>query len=130
MAVTVDTIAVALGRTAPDAGTPERAQWEMWIADAVRAIDRRAARLGVDPAMLEAEDVDYVVREAVTDHIRHPDDATQVAVSVDDGSVSRTYKTSRGRVTIIDEWWDLLFPSAPSRRAFEIDTMPNPTVLR
>jgi len=130
MAVTVDTIAVALGRTAPDAGSPELAQWEMWITDAIRAIDRRADALGVDVDSLNPDDVDYVVREAVTDHIKHPDDATQVAVSVDDGNVSRTYRSSRGRVTILPEWWEILFPTTATRRAFEIDTMPNPTVLR
>jgi len=130
MAVTVDTIAVALGRTAPDAGTPELAQWEMWIADAVRAIERRAASLSVDVASLDSADVDYVVREAVTDHIKHPDDATQVAVAIDDGNVSRTYRSSRGRVTILPEWWEILFPTTSRRRAFEVDTMPNPTVLR
>jgi hypothetical protein len=53
-----------------------------------------------------------------------------VAVSIDDGSVSRSYRSSRGRVTILDEWWDILFPSQPTGKAFEIDTMPDPTVLR
>ena len=130
MAVTVDTIAVALARTAPDAGTPLRAQWEMWIDDAIRAITRRATQVGVTVDSLDAEDVDYVVREAVVDHIKHPDNATQVAVAVDDGNVSRTYRSSQGRVTILPEWWDILFPATKSRRAFEVDTMPNPTVLR
>ena len=102
----------------------------MWIADAVRAINRRAVKQGIDVATLDQEDVDYVVREAVTDHIKHPDDATQVAVSIDDGNVSRTYRSSRGRVTILPEWWEILFPTTATRRGFEIDTMPNPTVLR
>lgn len=130
MAVTVDTIAVAQGRTAPAEGTPERAQWDMWIADAVRSIERRAERQGVTMDSLNAEDVDYVVREAVVDHIKHPDDATQVTVAVDDTNMSRTYRSGRGRVTILPEWWELLFPTTASRRGFEIDTMPNPTVLR
>ena len=43
--------------------------------------------------------------------VRRPDDATQVAISADDGSVSRTYRSSAGRVEIRDEWWELLSPS-------------------
>lgn len=126
MAVTADTIAVALGRTAPAAGSPEEAQWEMWISDALMLIE---ARLG-DPALLDQATLDYVVREAVTAHIRNPDNATQVSLSIDDATSSRTYRTSFGRVTILDEWWALLSPTTSLGRGFEIDTMPNPTVLR
>lgn len=108
MAVTIETIAVALGRTAPAAGAPEELQWEMWIGDALMLIE---ARLG-DPALLNQAVLDYVVREAVVSHVRKPDDATQVAVSVDDGSVSRTYRSSKGRVSIIDDWWEMLSPTA------------------
>ena len=126
MAVTVDTIAVALGRTAPATGDPALAQWQMWIADALMLIQ---ARLG-DPELLDQAALDYVVREAVVAHLRNPDDATQIAVQIDDGNVSRSFRSSRGRVTILDEWWALLSPAMSNRRAFEIDTMPSPTVLR
>lgn len=78
----------------------------MWIDDALLLI---GARLG-DIAELDQAKLDYVVREAVVQHIRHPDDATQVSVSVDDATSSRTYRSGRGRVTILDEWWDLLAP--------------------
>jgi len=104
MAVTTDTIAVALGRTAPDAGSSEQLQWEMWIEDALMLIE---ARLG-DLALLDQPKLDYVVREAVVAQVRRPDDATQVSISVDDGQTSRTYRSGKGRVTILDEWWDLL----------------------
>jgi hypothetical protein len=57
----------------------------------------------------------------VVAHVRHPDDATQVSVSIDDAQSSRTYKSGRGRVTILDEWWDLLSPESPV--AFSIDTI-------
>ena len=130
MTVTVDTIAVALTRTAPASGSAEANSWEMWIADAVRAITREADKKSVSLDSLNSEDLDSVVREAVVAHIKHPDDATQVAIGVDDGNVSRTYRSSRGRVTILPEWWEILFPTTETRRAFEIDTMPNPTVLR
>lgn len=116
MSVIPDDIAVALGRTAPAADTPEYLQWQMWIGDALMLIE---ARLG-DPAELDQPKLDYVVREAVVAHVRRPDDATTVAVSVDDGQSSRTYRSSGGRVTIRDEWWDLLSPAASTSGAFSI----------
>lgn len=116
MAVTPDDIAVELGRTVPDSDAPEYAQWELWIADARFLIGRR---LG-DITELDQPTVDYVVRLAVAAHVRRPDDATQVAVSVDDGSTSRTYRSGKGRVTILDEWWSLLSPADSSARAFSV----------
>jgi hypothetical protein len=117
MAVTADDIAVALGRSTLT--TIEVDQWTMWINDALLLIE---ARLG-DPALLDQAKLDYVVREAVVAHVRHPDDATQVSVSIDDGSTSRSYKSGKGRVTILDEWWSLLAPE-DALSAFTIDTAP------
>jgi hypothetical protein len=34
--------------------------------------------------------------------------------------VSRTYRTSRGRVEIIDDWWALLSPTDVTGKAFSI----------
>lgn len=116
MQVTPETIAVALGRTAPVINSPEYAQWEMWIDDALLLIE---ARLG-DVDDLDQAKLDYVVREAVVSHVRKPDDATQVEIAVDDARSSRTYRTSRGRVTILDEWWDLLAPTTSASGAFSI----------
>ena len=118
MAVTPAMIAVALGLAAPT--STQEAQWQLWIDDALLLIE---ARLG-DVTLLDQARLDYVVREAVAAHVRNPDDATQVTHSVDDASVSRSYRSSRGRVTILDEWWDLLSPARPSGKAFEVDTMP------
>lgn len=118
MAVTPDTIAVALGRTAPTPPSVEFSQWGMWISDALLLIE---ARLG-DPTLLDQAKLDYVVREAVVAHVRKPDDATRVEVSVDDARSARTYTTSKGRVTIRDEWWDLLAPTKASG-AFVVDTL-------
>lgn len=121
MTVTTDLIGTALGRPAPASGSAEEQQWNLWIADALMLIE---ARLG-DPAALNQAKLDYVVREAVVAQVRRPDDATQVAVSVDDGSVSRTYRTSSGRVEIRDEWWDLLAEdSGESGKAYSVDTAP------
>lgn len=114
MSVTPEDIAVALGRTTPDETT--WAQWDMWITDARMLI---SARLG-DLEELDQGRLDYVVREAVAAHIRHPDDVTRVEVSVDDARSSREYRTGRGRVTILDEWWDLLSPSNSTAGAFSI----------
>jgi len=94
----------------------------MWIEDAVMLIGDRATRLGVDD--VDAAKLDYVVRQAVVAQVRRPDDATQVTVSVDDGSTSRTYQRGTGRVSILDEWWVLLGLSGGRGRAFEVDTMP------
>lgn len=115
MAVTAETIATALGRATFTA--EEETQWEMWIADALLLIE---ARLG-DPAELDQNRLDYVVREAVLAHIRHPDDATQVSVALGDASESRTYKSGRGRVTILQEWWELLAPEGEDSGAFTLD---------
>lgn len=124
MTVTPTEIAVALGRTAPASDSAEFAQWEMWISDALMLI--KARLVGTKDGQVATLDeldqptLDYVVREAVTAQVRRPDDATQVEVRVDDGSMARTYRTSAGRVTIRDEWWDLLSPTDSGRGAFSI----------
>lgn len=119
MTVTPVEVAVALGRPAPDEDGTEAAQWQMWIDDALLLID---ARLG-DPAALNQARLDYVVREAVVAQVRRPDDATSVEIAVDDGREARRYTSSRGRVYIRDEWWDLLSPSAGPSGAFAVDTV-------
>jgi hypothetical protein len=90
----------------PEPGSVTEQQWQMWVDDALMLIEARRVLLGAE-APDEAR-LDYVVREAVAAHIKRPDDATQVTVAVDDGSSSRSYKTGKGRVTILDEWWALL----------------------
>jgi hypothetical protein len=120
MSVTPAMIAVALGRTAPTDPSVEFDQWSMWIEDALLLIE---ARLG-DPAELDQARLDFVVREAVVAHVRNPDSATQVTTSVDDASSSRTYRSSAGRISILDAWWDLLSPTHTKGKAFEVDTMP------
>lgn len=120
--VTPDVIAIAAGKPAPPGGSPTEQQWEMWISDAVMLISNRAATLDIDT--VDQATLDYVVREAVTDHVKRPDNATQVTVSVDDASTSRTYRSGRGRVTITDEWWTDLGLTTPDG-AFSIDLLPS-----
>lgn len=118
MTVTPDKIAVALGVAAPNSGTVTYQQWQMWIDDAVMLIETRRAALDVDPP--DEAKLDYVVREAVVAQVKRPDDATQVTTSIDDASTSKTYRSGKGRVSILDEWWLLLGLTEPSG-AFAID---------
>ncbi len=127
MTVTPNSIATALNRDVPT-GT-ELDQWTMWIADAVMLITAEATRRGTTVADLDGAAVDYVTREAVVAQVRRPDDATTVDVSVDDGREMRQYRSGRGRVTILTEWWDLLFPTpGDTSKAFAVDTVPDGTV--
>lgn len=117
MAVTPADIARELGRATPLESDVEYARYETWISDALFLIRSKLGPI----EDLDAETVDYVVRQAVVAHARRPDDATQVTIGVDDANSSRTYRTSKGRVEIIDDWWALLSPpDNTSGRAFSI----------
>lgn len=118
MSVTPAMLAVALGRAAPEPGSVTDQQWKLWISNAEMLIEQRRLKLGAE--MPDEAVLDYVVREAVADHIKRPDDATEVTVSVDDASSSRRYQSGKGRVTILDEWWALLGLVEPSG-AFSLD---------
>lgn len=120
MAVTPEMIAVALGRADPT--LVEHQQWSMWIDDAMMLINARVEALDITVPLDEAK-LDYVVREAVVAQVRRPDSATQVTVSVNDASTSKTYSSGRGRVEILDEWWSLLGLTSPTGGAFAVDTV-------
>ena len=119
MSVDTEMVAVALGVAAPEPDSVTDRQWTMWIGDAEMLIETRRLLLTPEVTIDEAK-LDYVIRESVVAHIKKPDDATTVAVAVDDGSTSRTYKSGKGRVTILDEWWLLLGLTDPSG-AFSVD---------
>ena len=123
MAVTPENIAVAMGVAAPESDSIQWQQWSLWIDDAVMLIENRAEQLDIDPATIGELKFDYVVRESVVAHIKKPDDATHVSVQVDDGMTSKSYRSGKGRVTILDEWWVLLGLTDPSG-AFSIDMVP------
>lgn len=125
MSVTPAKLAVALGQAAPEAGSATEQQWQMWIDDAEMLIEDRRVKLNT--ASPDQAKIDYVAREAVVAHIKRPDDATQVTIAVDDGSSSRTYKSAKGRVAILDEWWVLL-GLVESSGAFSIDMAGSSTV--
>lgn len=124
MSVTPEMIAVALGVAAPASGSVQEQQWEMWIADALMLIEIRADSLGINVDAIDEAKLDYVVREAVVSHVKRPDDATQVTISVDDGQTSRSYRSGQGRVVIRDEWWVLLGLTDPEG-TFAIDMAPS-----
>lgn len=119
MSVTPNMIAVALGQAAPIPGSVTEQQWQMWIEDALLLVEER--RLKLDAAVPGEKVLDYVVRQAVVSHVRKPDDATQVTISVDDASSSRTYQSGKGRVSILDEWWALLGLVELNGGAFSVD---------
>lgn len=121
MSVTPAMIAVALGVTAPQAGSIQEQQWELWIDDATMLIENRAEKMDVPIVDIDQAILDYVIRESVVAHVKKPDDATQVSITVDDGTTSRSYQSGRGRVSIADEWWALLGLQAPDDGAFAID---------
>ena len=120
MTVTPAMLAVALGQTAPLAGSVTEQQWEMWIDDAEMLIEARRTTLGAE--VPDEAKLDYVIRQAVVAQIKRPDDATQVTIAVDDGSSSRSYQSSKGRIEILDEWWALL-GLVESSGAFSIDML-------
>lgn len=121
MTVTLDDIATTLLLSpTPAEDSLIGKAWTMWIADAQRQI---RSRLG-DLDNLDQDNLDYVVREAVAAKARQPDGVTQVSMTVDDGSVSKTYSRSTGLVTITDDWWALLSPTKlDDRGAFTINTV-------
>lgn len=116
MSVTPSEVAAELGRPAPDSGSDQYKQWELWIADAVGEIDYYQQKHHLpDP---DSVVLDRVVRRAVAAQVRRPDDATQVSVAIDDGRVERTYTSGSGQVTIRPDWWRLLWPNFQESGAF------------
>lgn len=125
-AVTPANLAVALGKAAPEAGSVTEQQWQMWIDDAVMLIESRMNELErPEPDQVK---IDYVVRQAVVNHIKRPDDATQVTIAVDDSSTSRSYKSGKGRIDILDEWWKLLGLEEMNEGAYAVDMIGRGTV--
>ena len=106
--VTPSEIADRLGRDLTEA---EQRQVPLWIEDAEWSIQLRMGRLGV--TAVDAETQRWVIAKAVAAMAQKPDNSTQVRVAVDDGSVSRSYASSTGQVSILDEWWDALGLTLP-----------------
>ena len=120
MAVTPATVAVVSGVAVPATGSADHDRWSYWIKSALLLIRER---LG-DTSLLDQEILDYVVGEAVAAMVKRPEDYTQIDVQVDDGRLSKRYESGKGRVVILDEWWNLLSPTVRRGKAFSIDTLP------
>lgn len=127
MAVTYTDVETSLGRPLSET---EQAQATQWIADAYMLIQ---SRFGTDFILLDANLVDYVVRESVVGRFRNGsvDGMTSITVAVDDGNVTRRYENGDGTVTdwLLDGWLDLLAPDRDSqafstRPGFEPDCRP------
>ena len=100
---TVDDVATSLGR--PITGTEEE-QVAMWLGDAELQI-----RLRLGPITdLDQDVVAYVEREAVAARVRNPEGYQYE--SIDDYRYGLPAESRR--VTILDEWWDMLTPSGSS----------------
>lgn len=110
MAVTIDMVAIELGRPTPAPDSLDAAQWATWIDRAERAIRLRADRLGVAFESLDVDAVNDVILYAVVRRATRPVDGAESAteqVSVDDGSVTDTRKfpVGQGDIYFLDQWW-------------------------
>lgn len=108
-------VEVALGRTLADAA--EIARVNYWLDAAELLI---TARLG-DVADLDQDAVKYVEIEAVLARLQNPNGYQSETI---DDYTYRFGAESR-RVSILDEWWELLTPSA-SAVAFSIRAFGEP----
>lgn len=97
--MTPEKIADRLGR---DLTPAEQRQVPLWISDAAALIDLRAERMGVQ---VDEAIKGRVVALAVVAMANNPTNETQVRVTVDDGTVDRRRSSSKGEVTITDQWW-------------------------
>lgn len=113
MAVTVDDIAIELGRPTPVENSLDWDRWSRWIARAYRAIEARCVTLGKEFSSLDEDTVDDVVTYAVIRRIGLPVDGAESITeqaAVDDGSVSETrrYPSTSGDLFFFDNWWAML----------------------
>lgn len=108
--------------------TAEAAAVAQWAEDAQTRI---RLRFGLtDLSSLDQAAVEYVIRMAVVDLLRRPDNAMEVSVRVDDGATTRRYESGTGQVHIRDEWWALLTPASTSSGAWSIRPSYVPDVPR
>lgn len=111
---TLDDVATSLGRPITD--TAEVAQVNQWLDDAELMIRLRFS----DLTALDQDVLAYVEREAVVARLRNPDGLQ--SESIDD----YTYRhgAESRRITITDEWWQMLAPTA--RGSFYTVQVSNP----
>lgn len=119
--ITTAQVAVALGRPEPQVDTAERLQWNMWIQKARLLVSAGPNGTGdIDLDGLNQDRLDSVILDAVVAHVRRPDDATQVDTSIDDGRVSKIYKSSAGEIVIRPKDWSFLGLAPVASGAFSV----------
>lgn len=107
--ITPAKIATARGMVAPEPGSAEERRCQLCIDDALMLIQARVDRLKVAEQTVSQDKLDYVVRQAVVAHLRHPEDGAQaVTVAIDDGQMTTRYGQVPTQVEITDAWWELL----------------------
>lgn len=112
MYATTAQIATNLGRPlSPD----EEAQALLWIEWTEATIAKRKPLIELDVATLS-----MVIVEAVTRRLRMPDAVSQMSVTVDDATVSRSFQRSSGLIDILPEWWSALGLAASTGGAFTV----------
>lgn len=97
---TYEDVAVALGR--PISDPDEQARVTYWLDSAELLIE---ARLG-DVSELDQDRLRYVEVESVVARMQNPE--SYQSESIDD--YTYRFGTETRRVTILDEWWNLLSP--------------------
>lgn len=113
---TPEDIAVDLGRDPDSLDSITTAQWQRWIDDAARIINKRIGDIEPDPA-----DLDYVIRMAVVSMAQAPTPGVESeSVQIDDGGVTTRYRSATRRVEILPAWWELLGVKSGGA-AFSID---------
>lgn len=128
MAVTIEMVAIELGRSTPAPDSIDATQWATWIDRAERAIRLRADRLGVAFESLDAEAVDDVILYAVVRRATRPVDGAESvteSVTVDAGTVNDTRRYpagGQGDLFFLDTWWALLglMPRAGRARSIRL----------
>ena len=128
MAITVEDVAIELGRPTPTPGSGQDRQWQSWIERAERAIRLRADRLGVAFESLDVDAVNDVILYAVVRRATRPVDGAESvteSVTVDAGTVNDTRRYpagGQGDVFFLDSWWALLglMPRAGRARSIRL----------
>lgn len=92
-----DDVAVHLGRPLSSSETSQFALWISWLEGDIL---RRIPDVAIDPAI-----ANRAIVQSIAAYLDNPTSATQIQVSVDDGSITRTYSSASGRVEILPALW-------------------------
>lgn len=119
---TIEQVAAELGRSTPDAETPEAVQWQQWLERVERAITARFAACGLSLAQQvalgqpDAETVADVEVAAVARKVLNPEGLTSTTISIDDGSITRRrdgFKNlGEDPLTLTPAEWAVLLPAS------------------